>query len=98
MLIRGKANDATGADSNGAGKTTLAMSVLWALTGSMDSRLVSDGRAVDVAYDCVAKDQRRLVTAEAALRGTINGRAFEIRRRRGAKKSEVQYVSRHSSR
>ena len=28
-----------GADSNGAGKTSLAMSVMWALTGSMDPRL-----------------------------------------------------------
>jgi hypothetical protein len=40
-----------GADSNGAGKTSLAMSIMWALTGSMDPRLVTDGRAVDVAHD-----------------------------------------------
>lgn len=93
VLIRGKANDATGADSNGAGKTTLAMSVLWALTGSMDTRLVNDGKATDVAYDCVSKDLRKSVCAEACLRGTINGKVFDIQRKRSVKKSEVSYGS-----
>ena len=32
-------------------QTTLAMSMLWALTGSLDIRLVTDGRAADVAFD-----------------------------------------------
>lgn len=51
VLIRGLSNDGTGADSNGAGKSTLVMSILWALTGSLDTRLVADSRALDVAYD-----------------------------------------------
>ena len=38
-------------ESNGAGKTSLVMSVLWALTGAMNGRVVNDGRAADVAYD-----------------------------------------------
>lgn len=91
VLIRGKANDATGADSNGAGKTTLAMSVLWALTGSLDARLVSDGKAVDVAHDCAAgaSEKSNSRTAEVSLVGSINGKEFSILRRRSARKSEV---------
>eukprot|EP01042_Synura_sphagnicola_P032458 gene32458-41756_t len=51
VLLRGQAMDKTGADSNGSGKTTLAMSILWALTGSMDTRLINEGRSNDVSFD-----------------------------------------------
>eukprot|EP01041_Mallomonas_annulata_P000110 gene110-158_t len=90
VLIRGRSSDGTGADSNGAGKTTLAMSTMWALTGSLDARLVTDGRAADVAYD-PGKGPKR--TASVTLTGTVNGEAFEVIRRRGAagKKSELLF-------
>ena len=82
--------DGTGADSNGAGKTTLAMSTMWCLTGSMDTRLVSDGRAVDVAYDAGGGPKR---TASVTVKGTVNNEEFEVIRRRGAsgKKSELLF-------
>ena len=34
--------------SNGSGKTTLAMSILWALTGSLDLRPMQDSKVSDV--------------------------------------------------
>jgi hypothetical protein len=36
--------------SNGSGKTTLAMSILWALTGSLDSRPMQDSKVSDVVH------------------------------------------------
>ena len=42
VLLKGSSTDGTGADSNGAGKSTLAMSALWALSGGMDARMVSE--------------------------------------------------------
>ena len=92
VLLRGQSSDGTGADSNGAGKTTLAMSVMWALIGSMDARLVADGRAVDVAFDSTrgSRDKKRI--AEVILEGEINSSPFRIERRRGAKKVELNFV------
>ena len=43
------------------------MSVMWGLTGNMDPRLVSDGKALDVAYDAGAGNPKR--TAEVTLSG-----------------------------
>ena len=69
------------------------MSVMWALSGSLDARLVADGRAADVAFDSGAftgkagKTESR--TAEVTLWGSINEKSFEIVRRRSAKKSEL---------
>jgi DNA repair exonuclease SbcCD ATPase subunit len=36
--------------SNGSGKTTLAMSILWALTGSLDARPMQDAKVSDVVH------------------------------------------------
>jgi DNA repair exonuclease SbcCD ATPase subunit len=90
VLIRGQSTDGTGADSNGAGKTTLAMSVMWGLTGSMDARLVADGKAVDVAYDAGSSSSKR--TAEVAIRGKINDKPFEVTRKRGARRADLAFV------
>jgi len=90
VLISGKSSDGTGADSNGSGKTTLAMSVLWALTGSMDTRLVGDGKAVDVAYDTGEGAAKRV--AEVNLIGEINNKPFNIIRRRGARKNDLLFT------
>ena len=90
VLISGKSSDGTGADSNGSGKTTLAMSVLWALTGSMDTRLVGDGKAVDVAYDTGEGASKRV--AEVNLSGEINNKPFNIIRRRGARKNDLLFT------
>lgn len=89
VLIRGQSSDGTGADSNGSGKTTLAMSVMWCLTGSMDARLVPDGKMTDVAYDTGSLKDKR--TAEVQVNGMVNGEAFKIIRRRG-KKTELSFV------
>ena len=35
------------------------MSVMWGLTGNMDPRLVSDGKALDVAYDAGEGNPKR---------------------------------------
>lgn len=70
-------------------QTTLAMSVLWALTGSMDTRLTLDGKANDVAFDSGSEQDRR--TAEVQLRGTVNGKPFQINRRRG-RKHELSFL------
>lgn len=90
VLIRGQSTDGTGADSNGAGKTTLAMSVMWGLTGSMDARLVADGKAVDVAYDAGSSSSKR--TAEVSIRGKINEKPFEVTRRRGARRADLSFA------
>ena len=90
VLIRGQSRDGTGADSNGSGKTTLAMSIMWGLTGNMDPRLVADGKAVDVAYDS-GKAGAPKRTAEVTVKGRINGKAFEVVRRRGPKKAELLF-------
>jgi DNA repair exonuclease SbcCD ATPase subunit len=63
VLIKGKLLDGTGADSNGSGKTTLAMSVLWCLTGSMDTRLIADGRSHDVTNDASSSTSSKAVAA-----------------------------------
>jgi DNA repair exonuclease SbcCD ATPase subunit/DNA repair exonuclease SbcCD nuclease subunit len=98
VLLRGQAMDQTGADSNGSGKTTLAMSILWALTGSLDTRLSNDGRSYDVAFDVgphaptVAKrysSSLQRSTAEVSLKGRINGKPFEVIRRKSNKKQEL---------
>jgi hypothetical protein len=82
------------------------MSILWALSGSMDTRLVSDGRAADVAYDINVENMISLpkakttkkkgnssepVVAEVTLEGLINGKSFELVRRRSSKKSELLF-------
>ena len=61
-------------------QTTLAMSTMWALTGSMDARLVADGRAADVAYDNGVGPKR---TAVVTVTGYVNKEPFTVTRRRG---------------
>lgn len=68
------------------------MSVLWCLTGSMDTRLVADGRALDVAYDIDDGKSKIKKTAEVKVTGTINNEPFEIIRRRGPRKNELHFV------
>ena len=93
VLIRGKSSDGTGADSNGSGKTTLAMSVMWALTGSMDARLVPDGKAMDVAFDSgAAGGKDRSKGAEVTLYGSVNGMPFVVTRKRGGKKGKGELL------
>jgi hypothetical protein len=71
-------------------QTTLAMSILWGLTGSLDARLVSDGKAYDVAYDAHASSVK--ATAEVSIRGTINTVPFSVTRSKGSRKTELQLV------
>ena len=47
------------------------MSVMWGLTGNMDPRLVSDGKALDVAYDAGEGNPKR--TAEVTINGERRG-------------------------
>jgi hypothetical protein len=89
VLIRGQCDDGSGSDSNGSGKTSLAMSILWALTGSMDTRLVSDTRAANVAHEGIGEKIRR--TAEVVLHGTLNDKPFTVCRRRDNKKSDLRF-------
>lgn len=65
------------------------MSIMWCLTGSMDTRLVADGKAVDVAFDTGSSSDRR--TAEVIVQGTINHKTFTVTRRRG-KKQELLFI------
>ena len=82
----------TGA-SNGAGKTSLAMSVAWALSGSLDARIATDGRAIDVAYDGGTQSKgKKMKPAQVTLCGTLNGKKFEIFRKRGKRKSELSFI------
>ena len=87
VLLRGQSSDGTGADSNGAGKTTLAMSTMWGLTGSLDARLVSDGRVANVAYDDGTGKKR---TASVTVKGSVNGESFVVTRTRG-RKAELMF-------
>jgi DNA repair exonuclease SbcCD ATPase subunit len=63
------------------------MSVMWGLTGSMDTRLVADGLAIDVAYDTGSSADNR--TAEVVVSGTINAVPFTVTRRRGKKSALI---------
>lgn len=66
------------------------MSVLWALTGSLDSRLVNDGKVGNVAYDVMSTEgasSKNKGGAEVRLLGSINGKSFEIFRTRALSKS-----------
>lgn len=80
------------------------MSVLWALTGSLDTRLISDGRAADVAFDTAlsnmgtdtktgktTKKKKANPMAEVAVEGEINNQPFKVIRRRGVKKTELLF-------
>ena len=147
VLVMGRNEDESSADSNGSGKTTLAMAALWALTGSADVR--ADGKRLgrkDVVHalgslssdppskraqppgkhhqddeahhhrsddedvsmadaQLDAKDAQvdtngapvrrrnsstsRTSSASVCLRGTLDGKAFEVRRRMSAGKSEA---------
>jgi NaMN:DMB phosphoribosyltransferase len=69
-------------------QTTLAMSILWGLTGSLDTRLVADGKASDVAFD--TGDNSKVV-AGISIQGTINSKPFSVVRRKGARKSELYF-------
>jgi hypothetical protein len=95
VLVRGEADDGLGADSNGAGKTTLLMSAMWALTGQLDARIVSDSKVGDVAFDAppttvaggthAASVLARRRVAEVTVSGQINGQEFSVtRKRRGS--------------
>jgi DNA repair exonuclease SbcCD ATPase subunit len=107
VLIRGQLSDGTGADSNGSGKTTLVMSILWGLTGNMDTRLITDSRLPEVINDAtstsfdVMSDSAAAATsspasskkhAEVTIRGEINQKPFEVIRRKHAKKQELLFV------
>jgi len=65
------------------------MSMMWGLTGSMDTRLVSDGKAVDVAFDTGSSSDRR--TATVVVSGKINDKPFTVTRKRG-KKQELFFI------
>ena len=52
------------------------MSVMWGLTGNMDPRLVSDGKALDVAYDAGEGNPKR--TAEVTINGEWRGFFYEL--------------------
>ena len=54
-------------NSNGSGKSSLAMSALWALTGTIDPRPVSDAKVDDVVHD----------KASVSIR-IVEGRALSI--------------------
>lgn len=71
------------------------MSIMWALTGSLDARLVGDNRPTDVAFDAslvnTNSKNKSKPTAEVSLFGTINGQSFELVRRRSSKKTELSF-------
>lgn len=52
------------------------MSVMWGLTGNMDQRLVSDGRALDVAYDAGEGKPKRI--AEVVIDGKYIQRVLYV--------------------
>lgn len=70
------------------------MSILWGLTGSLDSRLASDSRPADVAHDFggVSSQTNGKAVAEVAVSGHVNGREFRVVRRRSSKKSELHFT------
>jgi hypothetical protein len=77
------------------------MSILWCLTGSMDSRLSNDLRTPDVTYDVdllapSSSSSRKASsssarTAEVTLNGEINQIPFQIIRRKSTKKQELYF-------
>ncbi len=69
------------------------MSILWGLTGSLDSRIVNDGKTVDVAFDSPTQGKSSgKAVAAVAIKGMINGKSFELLRKKGPKKQELQFI------
>lgn len=67
---------------------------MWGLTGVMDPRLVSDGKLSDVIFDSVASDSSKATAdrvAEVTVHGTINGKPFQVQRKRSSKKGELRF-------
>lgn len=73
------------------------MSVMWALTGSLDARLVSESRVANVAHESVllSEDSNGVAkkhTAKVTLYGSVNGKEFIITRKRSSKKAELSFI------
>jgi DNA repair exonuclease SbcCD ATPase subunit len=83
VLVRGFNKDG-GSDSNGSGKTSLAMSLLWALTGSVDPRPSLDGKVSDVVND---SSKAAVVTVQ----GTLNGVDFVVTRTKTQTKGSLSF-------
>jgi DNA repair exonuclease SbcCD ATPase subunit len=84
VLLRGFNRDG-GSDSNGSGKTSLAMSLLWALTGSVDPRPSLDGKVSDVVND---SSNAAVVTVQ----GIFNGFGFVVSRTKTQAKGSLSFV------
>jgi len=85
VLVKGLNQDGRGSDSNGTGKSSLAMSALWALTGSIDPRPVSDSKVSDIVND-LSK------SAKVSIRGTINHSPFVVSRTKTSSKGSLTFV------
>jgi len=83
VLVRGTNKDG-GSDSNGTGKSTLAMAALWALTGSVDPRPMSDAKVADIVNDSAS-------SARVSIRGTLNEKKFLISRTKTSTKSALVF-------
>ena len=79
------------------------MSILWCLTGSLDTRLISDLRTAEVINDAsydVTRDHSALSSkkhAEVIIKGNINQKPFEIIRRKYEKKQELFFQFNHEN-
>jgi DNA repair exonuclease SbcCD ATPase subunit/DNA repair exonuclease SbcCD nuclease subunit len=83
VLLRGSNRDG-GSDSNGSGKSSLAMATLWALTGSVDPRIVADGKASDIVTDGCK-------SAKVVVQGKLNGENFRITRTKTSSKTGLVF-------
>jgi DNA repair exonuclease SbcCD ATPase subunit len=84
VLVRGKNKDG-GSDSNGTGKSSLAMATLWALTGSVDPRPMSDAKVADIVNDSS-------LSARVSISGTLNEKKFVISRTKTSTKSALLFT------
>ena len=83
VLVRGTNKDG-GSDSNGTGKSSLAMAALWALSGSVDPRPMSDAKVADIVNDDSS-------SARVSVSGTLNGKKFVISRTKTSSKTALTF-------
>ena len=84
VLVRGTNKDG-GSDSNGTGKSSLAMAALWALSGSVDPRPMSDAKVADIVND-------ESTSARVSVSGTLNGKKFVISRTKTSSKTALTFL------
>lgn len=81
--------DSLNCGGNGVGKTSLLMSVMWGLSGTLDTKIA---QASDIRINDVISDAFPTSVAEVRVKGLINQLPFEVVRKRSKKKTYLSFM------